>query len=64
MMMMGGSLKEKGMLNAMPDLSNLLEGDLQYQVDFRQVYATLLQNWLKADATQVLGARFAPLQFV
>jgi uncharacterized protein (DUF1501 family) len=64
MMMMGGSLKEKGMLNAMPDLSNLSEGDLQYQVDFRQVYATLLQNWLKADATQVLGARFAPLQFV
>jgi uncharacterized protein (DUF1501 family) len=64
MMMMGGALKEKGLLNAMPDLSNLSDGDLQFQVDFRQVYATLLQNWLKVDAEAVLGGRFNRLNFV
>ena len=64
MIFLGGSLKEKGLLNAMPDLSDLDGGDLKFQVDFRQVYATLLEKWLGANAQQVLGARFEPLRFI
>ncbi|MEO6758292.1 MAG: DUF1501 domain-containing protein [Saprospiraceae bacterium] len=64
MLFLGGALKQKGLLNALPDLQNLNDGDLQYQVDFRQVYATLLDRWLQADSKVVLGEQFTPLGFV
>ncbi|MCR6721704.1 MAG: DUF1501 domain-containing protein [Chitinophagaceae bacterium] len=44
MMLIGGGLKQKGMINAMPDLTDLQDGDLKYQVDFKQVYATILKK--------------------
>lgn len=64
MIFLGGGLREKGLLNPMPDLLDLDEGDLKYKVDFRQVYATLLDGWLEADAEKVLGNRFDLLRFV
>lgn len=64
MFFLGGKLRKQGILNPLPDLANLLEGDLQYKVDFRQVYATLLEKWLKADAGQILGETFSPMDFV
>jgi uncharacterized protein (DUF1501 family) len=60
----GGGLKQAGFYNTGPDLENLKEGDLQFQVDFRQVYATLLDRWLGADAESVLGKRFTGLGVV
>jgi uncharacterized protein (DUF1501 family) len=60
----GGSLKKKGVINEAPDLKNLDEGDLIYKVDFRQVYATILQNWLATDHEIVLGKKFGLLDFV
>ncbi|MFN0215546.1 MAG: DUF1501 domain-containing protein [Saprospiraceae bacterium] len=64
MMFMGGSLRQKGLLNPMPDLIDLDQGDLKFQVDFRQVYATLLENWLGADAKKVMGKVFQPMNFI
>jgi uncharacterized protein (DUF1501 family) len=64
MFFLGGSLRQKGLLNELPNLSDLDNGDLKFQVDFRQVYATLLEKWLGARAEQVLGAKFTPLAFV
>ncbi|TNE57018.1 MAG: DUF1501 domain-containing protein [Bacteroidetes bacterium] len=64
MFFMGGGLKQKGLLNELPDLENLDQGDLRFTVDFRQVYATLLERWLGVDASEVLGATFTPLEFV
>jgi uncharacterized protein (DUF1501 family) len=64
MFFIGGGLKEKGLLNAMPDLSNLNEGDLKFTVDFKSVYATLLHNWLKADDEKILGNKFEILNFI
>jgi uncharacterized protein (DUF1501 family) len=64
MILLGGSLREKGLLNPMPDLSDLDAGDLKYNIDFRQVYATLLDRWLDADAEKILGRKFEPLGFV
>ncbi len=64
MFFLGGGLKQPGILNPLPDLSDLDEGDLKFQVDFRQVYATLLKRWLKADADRILGEAFRPLGFV
>lgn len=64
MLFLGGGLKQKGILNPLPDLSDLDDGDLKFKTDFRQVYATLLDNWLGADATAVLGEKFEALKFV
>ena len=64
MILLGGSLREKGLLNPMPDLSDLDAGDLKYNIDFRQVYATLLDGWLDADAEKILGRKFELLGFV
>lgn len=64
MLFLGGGLKQKGLLNAMPDLTNLDQGDLRHQIDFRQVYATLLEKWLGADAEKILLQPFSLLNFV
>ncbi|MGI9148394.1 MAG: DUF1501 domain-containing protein [Chloroflexota bacterium] len=47
-----------------PDLGNLDEGDLMHTVDFRSVYATVIEDWLGAPAEDVLGAKFDKLGFV
>jgi uncharacterized protein (DUF1501 family) len=64
MFLISGGLKQKGVLNAMPDLSNLSDGDLIQQVDFKRVYATLLNKWLQADDSKILGKRYEYLSFV
>lgn len=62
--LMGGSLKQRGFINGGPDLQNLLDGDLKYRIDFRSVYATVLDHWLETDADAVLGGRFDRLGVV
>ena len=64
MMLIGGGLKQKGLMNALPNLADLQEGDLKHRVDFKQVYATVLQNWLGADAREILKADYPLMQFV
>lgn len=64
MFFIGGNLKKKGVLNSLPDLQNLNEGDLIYKEDFRKVYATILKNWLKADSSKVLGWKNGVYDFI
>ncbi len=64
MFFVGGALKSKGLLNAMADLNNLRDGDLQYKVDFRAVYANLLENWLDTPAENILGGKFSGISVV
>ena len=63
MFLIGGALKQKGLINAMPDLADLDEGDLKYKIDFKTVYATVLRNWLDADDTTILGKKYEHLGF-
>lgn len=44
-----------GLYGAQPSLTRLRQGDLEVQVDFRDIYASLLETSLKADAATVLG---------
>jgi len=64
MFFIGGGLKQKGVLNAMPELSNLQEGDIVHQVDFKDVYATLLKNWLGADDKKILTHQYNYMSFI
>ncbi|HVK97556.1 MAG TPA: DUF1501 domain-containing protein [Flavisolibacter sp.] len=64
MFLMSGGLKEKGILNSLPDLNDLDEGDLKYKVDFKNVYATVLDKWLGADDKKILNKSFNKLNFI
>ncbi|MCE9529518.1 MAG: DUF1501 domain-containing protein [Planctomycetes bacterium] len=60
MFMIGG--KVKGGIHAdYPSLTDLDGGDLKYTVDFRKVYATILDKWLAADSNAVLGGKFGAI---
>ena len=64
MFLISGGLKNKGVLNGMPDLSNLTDGDLNQQLDFKRVYATVLNKWLQADDYKILGRKYECLNFI
>ncbi|MCX2481648.1 DUF1501 domain-containing protein [Pedobacter sp. MC2016-15] len=64
MFLFGGKLKKKGIYNAAPNLSDLDNGDLKYQIDFREVYGTVLDKWLDVNNGQVLSKQFNTLDFV
>ena len=62
--LIGGSLARPGFFNAAPDLLDLDEGDLKYQADFRDIYATILGKWLEADAGGILQGTHNMLPFI
>ncbi|GAB3784858.1 DUF1501 domain-containing protein [Spirosoma horti] len=62
--LIGGGLPAQRVLNEAPDLTKLTEGDLTYSVDFRQIYATLLHDYLGADDVAILGRKFDGLKIV
>lgn len=43
-LLMGGRVRG-GILDSMPSLTELDAGDLRHQLDFRQLYSTLVQHW-------------------
>ncbi|MGN6552407.1 MAG: DUF1501 domain-containing protein, partial [Verrucomicrobiota bacterium] len=61
-----GNKVKAGLLGKYPSLapSDLFQGDLKYTVDFRSVYASVLENWLKTKSEPVLNRRFEPLPLV
>lgn len=64
MFLISGGLKKQGLLNPLPDLTNLPDGDLKHTTDFKEVYATLLKRWLDADDTIILGKKYPYLDFI
>ncbi len=49
---------------ATPSLTDLPDGDIRMSVDFRQVYASVLKDWMQIDAAQVLGAEYEALDLI
>jgi len=47
-----------GLHGPLPDLADLHNGDLKHKIDFRQVYATTLDQWMGGDSQIVLGGKF------
>lgn len=62
--LIGGNLKTPGQYNSMANLSELENGDLKYEIDFRSVYSTVLNKWLDANDSLVLGEKFTYLNFL
>jgi uncharacterized protein (DUF1501 family) len=63
MFVMGGGVKA-GLFGKYPSLTDLDHGDLKFNTDFRSVYGTILDRWLKAPSELVLGRKFPALQIV
>ncbi|GGD15775.1 DUF1501 domain-containing protein [Hyunsoonleella pacifica] len=61
----GENLKKQGLYNNMANLSDLDEnGDLKFEIDFRTIYATVLDKWLEVDDKKVLSSSFNQLEFI
>ena len=59
-----GTKVKGGVHGTAPDLGVDRNQDLTYAIDFRQVYATVIDRWLAGDSAAVLGRKFEPLGFV
>ncbi len=60
-----GSPINKGIFGEPPSLGSLDQnGNLKYTVDFRSVYATVLDRWMGASSKDVLGADFGSQNFL
>lgn len=62
--LMSENLKRPKVLNEAPNLTDLDEGDLKFSVDFRQIYASLLKDWLKTESKAILGKNFQSLNIL
>ncbi len=63
--LIGENLNKKGFYNDVPDLQNLdKNGDLIHTVDFRSVYATILDKWLEVDHKLIINKPFNKLDFI
>jgi len=53
-----GTKVKGGLHGPIPDLAHLEDGDIAHKVDFREVYAATLDQWLGGDSATVLGEKF------
>ena len=61
---LAGSQVKAGLLGQATSLTDLEDGDLKTQFDFRRVYATLLDNWLGIESGDILNADFEHLDLL
>jgi uncharacterized protein (DUF1501 family) len=60
---LGGAVRG-GILGETPNLARLdANGNLAFGIDYRSMYATVLERWWGLDSREALGGRFAPLSF-
>ena len=59
LMMLVGPNVVGGLHGQQPSLTNLdVRGNMHHSMDFRSVYASILDDWLDADAGEILGANY------
>jgi uncharacterized protein (DUF1501 family) len=56
-----GPAVKAGLHGPYPNLHDLADGDPKHAIDFRRVYAALLERWLGCPGEKVLGEKFEPL---
>ncbi|WP_157207048.1 DUF1501 domain-containing protein [Mariniflexile maritimum] len=61
----GNQLKKQGLYNNLSNLTDLDEsGDIKFEIDFRTIYATVLNKWLEVNDAKVLDKTFNQLDFI
>lgn len=63
MFLVGGKVKA-GVVGNHPDLTKLEMGNLKHEIDFRQVYASVLEQWLGVKSKDVLGGEYKPVEIL
>jgi uncharacterized protein (DUF1501 family) len=61
MLLVGGKVKP-GVVGDHPSLTRLEFGNLAHHTDFRQVYATILDEWLGVGSKEVLGGEYKKVE--
>jgi uncharacterized protein (DUF1501 family) len=59
---LAGSPIQGGLVGTAPDMSDLADGDLKSSIDFRRVYASILQEWLNVAPKNILRYQYEPLR--
>ena len=59
--LLAGNAVQGGLIGKTPSLTDLDDGDLKTEIDFRSVYATLLDRWLNISRADILDAEFERL---
>ena len=59
-----GDMVEPGVHGRHPSLSDLDNGDLKFTTDFRSCYAEVLDNWMGANSTDILGRKWKPTKII
>ncbi len=63
MLLVGGKVKA-GLVGNHPSLTKLEFGNLAHAIDFRQVYGSILDQWLGVSSESVLGQKFKPVEIL
>jgi uncharacterized protein (DUF1501 family) len=64
LVLLAGQGVKGGIHGKVPSLTDLPDGDPRWSVDFRRIYATVLEDWLGLSAEQALGGRFERLPLI
>jgi uncharacterized protein (DUF1501 family) len=59
-----GDMLRPGLLGDHPSLTELDQGDLRFTVDFRSVYAAILEDWMGAPSARILGRAYRPAKII
>ncbi len=59
-----GPMVKPGVFGDHPSLTDLDDGDLKFKIDFRSVYAGVLNDWLRADADKILDGSFKAVKLM
>ncbi|WP_165226826.1 DUF1501 domain-containing protein [Aquisphaera insulae] len=61
---LAGPAVKPGLIGRTPRLGELRDGDLIWTIDFRRIYATILDRWLGVPSAGILGGTFEPLAVI
>lgn len=58
---LAGNKVKAGAFNTHPIMTDLDEGDLKHSIDYRSVYATVMEKWLGIESQSILGKKYKTL---
>jgi uncharacterized protein (DUF1501 family) len=61
---LAGPSVRRGLHGPYPNLTDLDDGDPRHAIDFRRIYATVLDRWLECPSRLVLGEEFSRLDVI